>query len=219
MATLTRWDPFQELTVMRNLMDRLFNDDFSQARRWSEQGNLLNVPLDVTEKEDSYMIKASLPGINPEDVEITLDDNVLTLRGEMNQEDEQEGRYHVRERRYGSFMRSISLPSAIDRENVEASSENGILMIRLPKSVESKPRRISLNASKTIDGRASGTGQKGNGQSAPQAGATQQSGSNPGSGQSTARKGRGKSAAAGSNEAAPAQGSTAGVEGRENTRQ
>jgi HSP20 family protein len=171
------------------------------------------MPLDVTENEESFVIKAALPGVDPEDVEITLNDNVLTIRGETSQEHEHEqaNRYHLREHRYGSFMRSIALPSSIERENVQASCENGILRIQLPKSAAAKPRRISINPGKTIEGQSTGS--------------TQQAGTTPGPDQSGAKEGRGQTSARTSNSqpdnATPNQQTSAtlvaggGMEGRE----
>jgi HSP20 family protein len=152
MATLTRWDPFREMSAMRNLMDRFWEENRLGASGWGEGDANYGLALDVAEDSDSYLIKASIPGVNPEDVEITIQNNVLTIRGEVNQEQEKQNeRYHVRERRTGSFMRSIMLPSAVDREKVEATCEHGVLTLRLPKSDENKPRRISINPAQTVN--------------------------------------------------------------------
>ena len=122
MAYLIRRDPFREMMTMRNAMDRWFDNAFFgapfEAGAFTEE-----LPLDVAETEDEFIVKASLPGINPDDLDITFTDNVLTIKGETKAEEEKdEGAYHLRERRYGSFSRSISLGSHItaksDRSHV-----------------------------------------------------------------------------------------------------
>lgn len=168
MTTLTRWDPFREMTTMRNMMDRFFDEEMMPSRLWGEQGQSMALPLDVSENQDNYMVKASIPGVDPDDVEITLHDNLLTIRGEMQQENAQEnGQYHLRERRCGSFMRSITLPAAVDAEHVEANCDNGVLTLTIPKSPEAKPRRINIGSgSRTIEGQTTnGQSQQGQGSS------------------------------------------------------
>jgi HSP20 family protein len=101
--------------------------------------------LDVAETEDEFEVKAVIPGINPDDLEVTFTHNTLTIRGESKEEHEKkEARYHLRERRYGSFSRSITLPSDIQSEKIEANYEAGILTLRLPKSESAKPKRIPI---------------------------------------------------------------------------
>lgn len=146
MNTLTRWEPMRELQTMRSLMDRFFDEPFfSTPSLWSQRGENFPVPLDLIEEEGEYVVKASMPGVNPEDVEITLTDNVLTIKGETKSESEsKEANYHVRERHYGSFMRQIALPMPVKAEEVEATNENGVLMLRLPKSEAVKPKKIAV---------------------------------------------------------------------------
>jgi HSP20 family protein len=151
MTTLTRWEPFRELASLRNAMDRAFGDTFEFPRQWERQATW-GPALDVVEKEDSYIVKASVPGVAPEDVEITLTDNVLTIKGETKEdkEDKQEN-YHVRERHYGSFMRSITLPTTVEADKVEAVNEQGVLTLTLPKSEAVKPKKIAVKS--TVNGR------------------------------------------------------------------
>lgn len=163
MASLTRWDPFREMNAMRNWMDRFWDESRFSAQDWGDGDGGFALALDVAENDDSYTVKASIPGINPDDLEITINNNVLTIQGQTSQEQEkQDERYHLRERRFGSFRRSIVLPSAVDREHVEATYENGVLSLRLPKSEESKPRRININPGRMIEGQQ-GRAQSGNG--------------------------------------------------------
>jgi HSP20 family protein len=125
-----------------NEFDRLFERPFPRtvAHDW-------NIALDVAEKDDNYLVTATIPGINPDDLEITLEDGVLTLKGEIkNNEEIEDAKYHVRERRYGSFNRSIRFPMAVNGDAVEAAYNNGILSLNIPKSEAVKPKRITVNA-------------------------------------------------------------------------
>lgn len=141
---LTRWDPLREMMVIRNNMDRMFNRDLSVAGTPWKSFNW-SVALDVVESDDEYVVKASLPGINPDDLDITFSDNRLTIKGELEEEQElNEARYHLRERKYGKFIRSIQLPKGIESDKIEASYEKGVLSLHLPKAEEIKPKRIAI---------------------------------------------------------------------------
>ncbi len=146
MNTLTRWEPLRELQTMRTMMDRLFDEPFFGAPLlWSQRSEGFPVPLDVIEEEDQYIVKASMPGVNPDDTDITLTDNVLTIKGQTQKESEtKESNYHVRERHYGSFMRHVTLPTAVNADEVEATFEHGVLTLRLPKTEAVKPKRIAI---------------------------------------------------------------------------
>jgi len=149
---LTRWDPFQEMINLRSAVDRLFDTSFGPAE--NHQPTTWGLALDVVEKEDEFLVKASVPGINPDDLDITFTDNVLTIKGETKAEEEKdEGSYHLRERRYGSFSRSITLGSKITAEKIQAGYENGVLTLHLPKAEDVKPKRISIKPSKMIEGK------------------------------------------------------------------
>ena len=142
---LSRWDPFREMVSMRRAVDRLIEnsmggEDWNQQLEWS-------LPLDVVEDEDAYVVKASIPGIKPEDLEITYNKGMLTIKGEVKDETETtKGEYHLRERRYGTFTRSISLPATVKPDDIQASVENGTLTLKLPLSEEIKPKRIAVNS-------------------------------------------------------------------------
>ena len=104
---IRRWDPFREMMVLRNSLDRVADRDVALAPSDWKSFNW-SIALDVVESEDEYLVKASLPGINPEDLDVTFDDNRLTIKGEVKEDnDVEDSRYHLRERRYGSFTRSI----------------------------------------------------------------------------------------------------------------
>lgn len=145
---ITRWDPFREMVSMRRAVDRLIensvgNEEWNQVAEW-------NLALDVVEDEDAYTVKASIPGIKPDDVEITYNKGTLTIKGEVKDETETtKGEYHLRERRFGVFSRSIMLPTTVKSDDIHASVENGVLSLRLPKMEEIKPKRIQINSGET----------------------------------------------------------------------
>lgn len=155
MANLTRWDPFRELMDMRSMMDRMLERSFALPQMgWQATWDL---PLDVVENDDEYVVTASIPGVNPEDLDITFNERTLTIKGVVKGEEEKEGqRYHLRERWTGSFTRSITLPTRVKADDIQASSDKGILTLRLPKTEEVKPKRISVHSEggqKVIEGK------------------------------------------------------------------
>jgi len=131
---------------MDRMMERFFEEPFaSNSPAFAQRNGSWNLALDVAEDVDAYTVKASVPGINPEALEITLSDNVLTIKGESREENEsKETNWHVRERRYGSFARSVTLPAPVNADAVEATNENGVLTLRLPKSEAVKPKKIAI---------------------------------------------------------------------------
>jgi len=151
MANLVQWDPFREMMTLRSAIDRLFDQTFfTPGESW--QATTWQLPLDVAETENEFIVKASVPGINPDDLEITYTNKTLTIKGELKEEKElDEQRYHLRERRFGSFARSISLGSRITADKIQANYENGVLTLHLPKAEEVKPKRIPIKASKMIE--------------------------------------------------------------------
>lgn len=146
---LTRWDPFQEMLNIRNTVDRLMDSNLGSLAPLSQMSNW-GLALDVIENDNEFLVKASIAGINPDDLEITFTENLLTIKGEVKSEEEvNEARYHLRERRYGSFSRSISLGSRINADKIEAQYENGVLTLHLPKTEEVKPKRIAIRGGST----------------------------------------------------------------------
>ena len=147
MTQVVRWDPFNEFGSLRRAMDRLF-EDFSPGRDWrgSEQPEL-TFPIDVSDSEAEVTVKAVLPGIKPDDVEITVSEGVLTVRGETRQETtDEKANYYRREIRHGSFARSVQLPTRVDQEKAEADFNDGILTIHLPKAEDVRPKAIKVKS-------------------------------------------------------------------------
>jgi HSP20 family protein len=145
---LIRWEPVAELNTIQNEMNRLFNTFFdpcaasgranATTRRWLP-------PMDLVETPDHYVLRADLPGLSDEDVNIRLEDNVLTISGERNAEhvDQQEGYYRL-ERAFGTFARSLTLPDGVDPDGVEAHFDRGVLQIRVPKPEQKKPKTVQI---------------------------------------------------------------------------
>ena len=145
MSTLTRWEPVREMMTLREAMDRLFDDAFTRP---INMGTVSTMPaIDMYQNEDDLIVKAVLPGLTKEDVDISVTENVLTLRGEYKtNEDEASKAYLIREQRYGIFERSLGLPTDVQVEKAKAEFENGILTITLPKAEAVKPKIISIKA-------------------------------------------------------------------------
>lgn len=155
MFNIIRRDPYRDLAQMRNMIDRFFDDTFFDQDWGTLPGFSETLPLDVEEKDNEFVVSASLPGINPDDLDITYTGSTLTIKGEIKEEKEEKGQYHLRERRYGSFARSITLPSSVKADKIDASYEAGVLKLRLPKAEEAKPKRIPIKTTspKMIEGK------------------------------------------------------------------
>jgi HSP20 family protein len=147
---LTRWEPRQEALALRQAFERMFDEPFGFRFPQPWRLDQFEPMIDLAEDETTYTVKASVPGVKPEDVEVTLQHNILTIKGEAKEEKEiKEENYHMRERRFGSFMRSITLPSEVKAEEIEAKHEDGVLTVRLPKSKVDKPKKITVNVAST----------------------------------------------------------------------
>ena len=141
---LTRWDPFRDLVSMRRAMDRLMESSLGDERDVTSEWAL---PLDVVEDENQFIVKASLPGIKPEDLDITYNKGMLTIKGEVKNESETtQGQYHLREHRFGTFSRTINLPDSVKPDDIQADYHDGILELKMPKAEEIKPKRIPIQA-------------------------------------------------------------------------
>lgn len=145
MATPTRWDPYQEAMTLREAVSKLFEESLVPTAPGRNGGNFLPA-IDLSETPEAYLIEATMPGVKAEDVNITFENGVLTISGEAKQETEQKDRnYHRIERRYGRFSRSVSFPSTVKGDAIEAKLEHGVLKLTLPKAEEVKPRKINVN--------------------------------------------------------------------------
>jgi HSP20 family protein len=142
---IERWDPFHEAISLRDAVNSLFQDSFVRPGGMPAQSGLSALPLDVSETENEFVVKASLPGIKPDDVQITVHGDTLTIRGESKVEEEKKGEHwHIRERRSGVFQRSLSLSAPVDSDKAQADFEHGVLTLTLPKSESAKPRQIKV---------------------------------------------------------------------------
>jgi HSP20 family protein len=146
MTNVTRWDPFSDL---RGTMDRLFDEGFSRPWRilpaTAGETYEATFPVEVSETESDVEVKASLPGVKPDEVEITIQNDVLTIKAEHKDTTEEKKRdYYRREIRYGSFHRALTLPVSVDSDKAEAKFENGVLSLKLPKAEALRPKQIKV---------------------------------------------------------------------------
>jgi HSP20 family protein len=144
MTTANRWDPVNEALTLREAMSQLFEESFvspSVARR----GQGFVPALDLSETADGYTAELAVPGLKAEDLEITVENGVLTIKGEIKQTIEDKKRnYHRVERRYGSFARTVGLPTTIQADAIKADLSDGVLRLEIPKAEQVKPRKISV---------------------------------------------------------------------------
>ncbi len=175
--SITRYDPFRDLRSLQDEVNRLFSTNLSRA--FGDEGIARGAwmpNVDIYENKDHIVLEAELPGMNREDFDLTVENNLLTLRGERRFEKKDEGdNYHRVERSYGSFTRSFTLPQTVSAEGATAEYKNGVLRVALPKREEVKARRIEIsgegaNAPRTIEGTAENPGQTGEKQQQKSAG-------------------------------------------------
>ncbi len=156
MTLITRWDPFREMSTLQERMNRLFTDQLGAITHDEALTGNFVPPVDVYEDENSIQVRLEVPGIDEKDIDIRLENNVLTVRGERKfEKEEKEDNFHRIERRYGSFTRSFTLPSTVNPEDVQADYDKGVLKIRLAKRAEAKPKQIkvNINSNKTLEGK------------------------------------------------------------------
>jgi HSP20 family protein len=143
MSNLSRWEPVHDIVTLREAMDRLFDEAFT--RPIMSEGGAEMPAIDLFQTNDEVVIKAALPGLDPNDIQINLTADVLTLRGNYKQEDEvKDVTYHIREHRHGMFERSVMLPAAVQPDKARAEFDKGILSITLPKTESVKPKTINI---------------------------------------------------------------------------
>ena len=150
MANLVRWEPFRDLVDFRNTMDRVFDRGYTRPWRivtWENGGSLS--PVDVSDTEESVIVTASLPGVKAGDIDISVTGTTLTIKGETKAEDEaKEPNYYRQERRVGNFERSIRLPVRVEVSKAEATFEDGVLILDLPKAADVRPQTIEIKTKK-----------------------------------------------------------------------
>jgi HSP20 family protein len=155
MTVLTRWEPVRELANLQDRVNRLFSDSFNPvASQESLSAGSFVPPVDVYEDEQNIRLKMEVPGIDEKDIDIRIENNLLTIRGERKLESEtKEENYHRIERHYGSFTRSFTLPNSVNPEDVKASYAKGVLNIQLGKRAESRPKQIKVDVVPELAGK------------------------------------------------------------------
>jgi HSP20 family protein len=145
MTTVNRWDPFNNMLTLREAMSQLFEESYV-APTTGRNGQSFVPALDLSETTDGYLVEVTVPGLKPEEIDVTVENNVLTIKGTLNRTAEDSKRnYHRIERRYGSFQRTIALPTTVKADGIAAELNNGILRLEIPKAEEVKPRRIGVS--------------------------------------------------------------------------
>ena len=165
MTTMTRWDPFQDLRSAQDEMAQMSPMLAHALGLHTQQGTARTMAtawapaLDISERKDAYLVTVELPGLKPEDLDITMEDGLLTIQGERHfANDSSEQKFHRVERRYGAFRRSITLPAHVMAEGIEASFEDGVLQILVPKAEEAKAKRVQVRPGRTEISAASSEG-------------------------------------------------------------
>ena len=152
MMITRRPSPFGELVSLRQAMDRLFEDSFVRPGGWTADGNGGVLPLDIYRTADALVVKAALPGVKPEDVQVTVEGDSLTIAGEFRDEHSEDERGYVfRELRRGSFSRTVQLPNDIAADHAQAHYDNGVLSLTLPRREEARPRQIRITPTTDAD--------------------------------------------------------------------
>jgi HSP20 family protein len=137
-GTLTRWDPFAELSELRTRFDRMFDQFDGRERVWTPA-------IDVVRDDGNLVIHADLPGIKPEEVKIEVEDDILTVSGEHEERKDQKDEHYVRrERRYGSFSRSMALPAGVDADKIKAKTHDGVVEVTIPLPKEAKKETVKI---------------------------------------------------------------------------
>lgn len=140
---LTKWEPFAGVTSLRREMDRLWEDFFDGGQR--QEGGMLEPAIEVSDTKEAIVVKAQLPGVSKEQIQVNVSDNTLTIKGETKKEDKEEGKnYYRQEFRYGAFMRTVPLPTAVQGEKAAAQLKDGVLEITIPKSEQAKAKEIPI---------------------------------------------------------------------------
>jgi HSP20 family protein len=147
MSNLIRWEPAREMMTLRDAMDRLFDDAFTRPLRLNDGGNWSMPAVDMYQTDNEVVVKAAIPGVKTDEVQINVTGEVLTIKGEVKEKEEvKEKAYHLREQRWGMFERTLALPTDVIADKAKAEFENGVLTVTLPKAEEVRPRTITIKA-------------------------------------------------------------------------
>jgi len=144
--SLMRWEPFNDLISLREAMDRLFEESFVRPRGVAVTNGTLTLPLEVYQTEDEVVVKAPVPGVRPEDIDVNVLGDTLTIKGEIKEEKAEKASHHLREWRNGVFARTITLPAPVNADQAQATFERGVLTLRLPKAQSARPRQIKVES-------------------------------------------------------------------------
>jgi len=147
MNTITRWDQTRGLTSLQDQVNRLFEDSFTRDRSGHADLATWAPPVDIYETENELVVNADLPDLQEKDIDVRVENNMLTIRGERKFDDANEDNYLRVERNYGSFMRSFALPNTVSSENIRAEYRNGVLSLHMAKLEESKPKQVKISVS------------------------------------------------------------------------
>jgi HSP20 family protein len=156
MTVLTRWDPFRELSALQSRMNRLFEEQYGGGREESLTAGAFVPAVDIYEDEHAVQLKLEVPGVDEKDLDIKVENNVLSISGERKfEKEEKEENFRRVERRYGSFTRSFTLPNTVSTDDIQADYDHGVLKVRLNKRAEAKPKQIkvTVGGQKTIEGK------------------------------------------------------------------
>jgi HSP20 family protein len=144
---LVRWEPFRDLVTLREAMDRLLAESFVRPGVAFPSVGIEGPAVDMYQTQDDIVVKAAVPGVKPEDIDIAVTGDILTIKGELKEEEKvEEGNYLRQERRYGQFMRELALPTQVNADKAKAEFEHGVLTLHLPKAEEVKPKSIRVKA-------------------------------------------------------------------------
>ena len=144
--TLMRWNPIKDIMAIQEEMNKLFDETLDKFSEGAIQERIWEPLVDIYEENDKFVIKAEVPDVDKKDIEITVEDNVLTIKGEKKLEKEEKKENYLRaERFYGSFRRSFTLPTTVDKEKIKAHLDKGVLTIEIPKKEETKPKKIAID--------------------------------------------------------------------------
>jgi HSP20 family protein len=148
---VARWEPFNEMVSLRDAVSHLFEDAFIRPAAWPLpfEGSAWSMPVDMIETKESVIVKAAVPGVKPDEIEVSITGDTLTIRGETKAEEKfEEGSYLRKERRFGAFQRTLTLPTNVVSDKAKAEFENGVLSLTLPKAEQVKPKSIKVNLKK-----------------------------------------------------------------------